>query len=176
VVASKLGAPVLRLFAGEVPEGYEDKWEEVAGWMIDCYKELIPLAEQCRVKLGIQNHGDMLQTAEQCLYIMNKLNSESVGIIVDTGSFITEDPYKDIAKVLPYAVNWQVKEYVDGYGGSVKTDYKRLVQLLKEGGFKGYLPVETLKVKGEFYDPFQRIGNMMTVLNEVLEEVYGEQL
>lgn len=175
VAASKLGAPVLRLFAGEIPKGYEDNWEEPAGWMIECYKELIPYAEQYSVKLGIQNHGDMLQTAEQCLYIINKLNSESVGIIVDTGSFTTEDPYQDIEALIPYAVNWQVKEYVDGYGGSIRTDYMRLIQILKDEGFKGYVPVETLKEKGDFYDPFQRVENMITRLDSAINIVYNQR-
>jgi len=172
VVASKLGAPVLRVFAGEIPKGYENKWEEVAGWMIDCYKELIPTAEQYGIKIGIQNHGDMLQTADQCLYVINKVNSKWAGLIVDTGNFTTKDPYKDIEMCVPYAVNWQVKEFVDGYGGSTRTDYKRLVTILKDAGFKGYLPVETLKVKGDAYDPFQRVSNMLTVLQETLNVVY----
>jgi sugar phosphate isomerase/epimerase len=173
VVASKLGAPVLRVFAGEIPKGYENKWEEAAQWMIDCYKQLIPFAEKYGIKIGVQNHGDMLQTAEQCLYIMKHVNSKWVGIIVDTGNFTTEDPYKDIAALIPYAVNWQVKEFTDGYGGKIKTDYKRLIKVLKDGGFKGYLPVETLKVKGEFYDPFQRVSNMLTVLDQTINEVYN---
>jgi sugar phosphate isomerase/epimerase len=174
VVASKLGAPVLRVFAGEIPKGYEDKWEEVAGWMIECYKELIPYAEKYGVKIGVQNHGDMLQTAEQCLYIIKHVNSKWIGIIVDTGNFTTEDPYKDIAALIPYAVNWQVKEFVDGYGGKVRTDYPRLIKILKDGGFKGYLPVETLKVKGDFYDPFQRVSNMIKVLSETINVVYTD--
>lgn len=76
VVASKLGAPVLRVFAGEIPKGYEDNWEEPAGWMIECYKELLPVAKQYGVKIGIQNHGDILQTAEQCLYVIKAFDSE----------------------------------------------------------------------------------------------------
>ena len=39
LVAEKLGAPVIRLFAGEIPKGYENKWDEVAVWMIECFKE-----------------------------------------------------------------------------------------------------------------------------------------
>ncbi len=174
VVASKLGAPVLRVFAGEIPEGYEDNWEEPAAWMIECYKELIPFAEQYNVKIGIQNHGDMLQTAEQCLYVLKAVDSEWAGIILDTGSFTTEDPYNDIAALVPFAVNWQVKEFTDGYGGSIKTDYKRLIQIIKDGGYKGFVPVETLKVKGDFYDPFQRVSNMMNALNENITAVYSE--
>lgn len=53
VVASKLGAPVIRLFAGEIPQGYEDQWEKVAGWMIDCYKECAVCGEKYGVKIGI---------------------------------------------------------------------------------------------------------------------------
>ena len=174
VVASKLGAPVIRVFAGAVPAGYEDNWEEPAGWMIACYKELLPYAEQYGVKIGIQNHGEMLQTAEQCLYVLERLDSEWAGIIVDTGNFLTEDPYGDIAAVVPYAVNWQVKEFTDGYGGSTRIDYEKFVRILKEGNYKGYLPVETLKVKGDFYDPFQRVGGMITELRAAMELVYAE--
>ena len=167
VVASKLGAPVIRVFAGAIPEGYEENWEEPASWMIDCYKELLPFAEQYGVKIGIQNHGDMLQTAEQCLYVLKALDSEWAGIILDTGSFTTEDPYKDIETMVPYAVNWQVKEFINAYGGKIRTDYGRLMKIIKEGGYKGYLPVETLKVRGEFYDPFQRVSHMMKELEEI---------
>ncbi len=173
VVASKLGAPVLRLFSGEIPKGYEDKWEEPAGWMIDCYKELLPYAEQYGVKIGIQNHGDMLQTADQCLYILDKLDSEWAGIIVDTGNFTSEDPYKDIEVLVPHAVNWQVKEFTDGYGGTQRTDYVRLIKILKKQGYTGYLPVETLKVRGEFYDPFQRVSVMQDSLEVAINQVYN---
>lgn len=175
VAASKLGAPVLRVFAGAIPKGYEDNWEEPAGWMIDCYKELLPIAEQYNVKIGIQNHGEMLQTAEQCLYVINKVNSKWAGIIVDTGNFTTEDPYKDIETLIPHAINWQVKEFTDGYGGTIRTDYKKLIKIIKDGGYKGYVPVETLKVRGDFYDPFQRVKNMITQLNAELDAIYATE-
>lgn len=169
VAASKMGAPVLRCFAGEIPEGYEDNWEEPAAWMVDCFKELLPLAARYNVKIGIQNHGDMLQTAGQCLYILEKLDSSRAGIIIDTGNFTTEDPYKDIEKLVPYAVNWQVKEFIDGYGGEIRTDYGKLIRIITEGGYKGFVPVETLKVRGEPYDPFRRVGQMLDELNAQLE-------
>jgi sugar phosphate isomerase/epimerase len=172
VAASKMGAPVLRLFSGDIPKGYEDKWEEVAGWMIACYKECLPVAEKYGVKLGIQNHGDMLQTAAQCKYVLDALKSSWVGLIVDTGNFKTEDPYKDIAAVVPYAVNWQIKESVFGIGSKIPTDYKRLVRIIKEGGYKGYLPVETLLVRGQPYDPFALVPDMIDQLNKAIREVY----
>jgi len=172
IVAEKLGAPVIRLFAGEIPKGYENKWDEVAGWMIECYKECAAYGEKYGVKIGIQNHGDMLQTAEQCIYVLEAVNSKWAGLIVDTGSFKTKDPYKDIAAVIPYAINWQVKESVFGIGSEVPTDYNRLVKIIKEGGYKGYLPIETLAVRGKTYDPFALVPAMLQELNSAINEVY----
>jgi sugar phosphate isomerase/epimerase len=170
VAASKMGAPVVRVFAGAIPEGVE--WEVAAGWMIECYKELATFGAQYGVKIGIQNHGDMLQTAEQCIYVLKKVDSEWVGLIVDTGNFKTEDPYKDITAVVPYAINWQVKESAFGLGSNIPIDYKRLVQIVKNGGYKGYFPVETLLVRGNQYDPFALVTGMLTELKNAIAEVY----
>lgn len=172
VAASKMGAPVVRVFAGEIPKGYEDKWNEVAGWMIACYKECAAFGEKYGVKIGIQNHGDMLRTAAQCIYVLKAVNSKWVGLIVDTGNFKTADPYKDIAEVVPYAINWQIKESVFGLGSDVPTDYKRLIQIIKDGGYKGYLPIETLWVRGKPYDPFALVPQMLNALNSAIELEY----
>jgi sugar phosphate isomerase/epimerase len=170
IVASKLGAPVIRLFAGAVPKGYENKWEEVAGWMIECYKECAAFGEKHGVIIGIQNHGDMLQTAEQCSYVMKKVNSKWAGIILDTGNFKVADPYADIAATIPYTVNWQVKESVLGNTSEVKTDYARLIRIIKESGYRGYLPVETLKLVGrpKPYDPFTLVPAMIKELRAAM--------
>ncbi len=172
VAASKMGAPIVRIFSGEIPKGYEDNWNEVARWVIDCIRECAAYGEKYGVKIGIQNHGDMLQTAEQCMYVLHGVDSKWVGLIVDIGSFKTADPYKDIAVVAPFAINWQVKESVFGLGSDIPTDYKRLIQIIKNGGYKGYLPVETLLVKGKTYDPFVLVPQMFNELNSAIDEVY----
>ncbi len=168
VAASKIGAPVIRLFAGEIPKGYEDKWDEVAGWMIDCYKECAVFGEKYGVKIGIQNHGDMLRTAEQCIKIINEIDSDWVGLIVDTGNFKTEDPYRDIEAVVPYAINWQVKESVFGLGSGIRVDCAKLINIIKDQGYKGYLPVETLFVPGKAYDPFFLVMELINELQAAL--------
>lgn len=172
VAASKMGAPIVRVFSGEIPKGFENNWKEVAGWVIDCIRECAAYGEKYGVKIGIQNHGDMLQTAEQCMYVLKGVDSKWTGLIVDVGSFKTADPYLDIAAVVPYAINWQVKESVFGLGSDVPTDYNRLVQIIKKGGYKGYLPVETLLVKGKPYDPFVLVPQMISELNRAINEVY----
>lgn len=174
-VAAKLGAPVLRLFSGEIPKGYENKWDEVAGWMIESYKECAAHGEKYGVKIGIQNHGDMLQTADQCLIVLKGVNSKWAGLIVDTGNFKTADPYVDIEAVVPYAVNWQVKESSFGIGSPIRTDSERLMRILKKKGYKGYLPIETLLVRGQPYDPFALATGLLDELSAARDKVYNKK-
>jgi sugar phosphate isomerase/epimerase len=174
LVAEKLGAPVIRLFAGEIPKGYENKWDEVAGWMIECYKECAAFGSQHGVIIGIQNHGDMLQTAEQCIKVVKAVDSKWAGLILDTGNFKVADPYADIEAVIPYTVNWQMKESVLGNTSEVKTDFTRLLKIIKKSGYRGYVPVETLKLVGKVkpYDPFVLVPQIMKELQAAKDGVF----
>lgn len=151
--AARMGAPVLRVFAGPVPAGYENRWDEVTAWMVEALRECVEYARRFGVLIGVQNHGDMLQTADQTLAVVRLVASDWFGVIVDTGSFLTDDPYADIARVVPHAVNWQVKESPFGKDSPVRTDLPRLLQIIRAGGYRGYLPIETLAATGRPYDP-----------------------
>ncbi|NDP28162.1 MAG: sugar phosphate isomerase/epimerase [Flavobacterium sp.] len=174
IVAEKMGAPVIRLFAGAIPVGYENKWDEVAGWMIECYKECAAFGAQHGVIIGIQNHGDMLQTADQCIKVAKAVNSKWAGIILDTGNFKVADPYADIEAVIPYTVNWQMKQSVLGNTSEVKTDFTRLMKIIKKSGYRGYIPVETLKLVGKVkpYDPFALVPSIMKELKIAMDEEF----
>lgn len=171
-VASKLGAPVIRTFAGPVPEGYEERWDEVAGWMIDCYKECAAYGAERGVLVGVQNHGDMLKTAEQVIRIVKAVDSPWFGVIVDTGYFQTPDPYVDIEAVMPYAVNFQVKESPFGAKSHIRIDLARLMKIIRTSGYKGYLPIETLSVKGRPYDPYTLVPSFLKEVREAIEKEY----
>ena len=172
IVAEKLGAPVLRLFAGEIPKGYENKWDEVAGWMIECYKECAAFGAQHGVIIGIRNHGDMLQTADQCIKVVKAVNSKWSGIILDTGNFKVKDPYTDIEAVIPYTTNWQVKESVFELGNPIKTDIPRLIKIIKKSGYRGYIPIETLAVKGVPYDPYKLVPALLKDLKTEMDKQF----
>jgi sugar phosphate isomerase/epimerase len=172
IVASKLGAPVLRLFAGEIPKGYENRWDEVAGWMIESYRECAEFGAQHGVIIGIQNHGDMLQTAEQCIKVVKAVNSKWAGLILDTGNFKVADPYLDIAAVIPYTVNWQVKESVFGINSGIPTDIPRLVKILKNSGYRGYIPIETLYEKDKVNNPYVLVPALLEKLQVALNNEF----
>lgn len=167
-VAAKLGAPVIRVFAGPEQEGHS--WDETAKWMVDSLRECAEYGREFGVLVGVQNHGDMLKTAEQTIRIVEMVDSDWFGVIVDTGYFITEDPYTDIAQVIPYAVNWQIKESPFGKASTIRTDLNRLMRIIRESGYRGYLPIETLSLKGRPYDPFTLVPEFLAEVRAALEQ------
>jgi sugar phosphate isomerase/epimerase len=167
-VAARMGAPVLRVFAGTPPAGHS--WDEVAQWMVADLKQCVEHGKKHGVLIGIQNHNDFLKTAEQTLKIVKMVDSEWFGVIVDTGYFLTADPYKDMAAVAPYAVNWQVKTHIGGKGATIKSDVKKIVRIARAAGYRGYLPIETLPVPGEVYDPRLRAREALKDLRAALQQ------
>ena len=88
---------------------------------------------------------------------------------MDTGYYKSDDPYKDIAAVAPFAVNWQVKESPVGAGSEVRTDLKRLLTLIRLAGYRGYLPIETLSAAGQAYDPFEVVPKFLAEVRQAVE-------
>src|ERR1035438_4721450 len=66
VVASKLGAPVIRVFSGrERPSGHT--FDQALAWMIPAFQECAEYGKQHGVILGLQQHNDFLKTADETI-------------------------------------------------------------------------------------------------------------
>ncbi len=152
VAASKIGAPVIRIFSGTLnPKEYD--WNTIAEWMVKDIRECVNFGKANGVIVAIQNHNDFLKTAEETIKIIEKVNSPWFGQILDIGSFRSPDPYAEIARCIPYAVNWQIKELMYINDKEIKTDLKKLFQIIKNSSYRGYLPIETLGPG----DPFVKV-------------------
>jgi sugar phosphate isomerase/epimerase len=162
--AEKLGAPVIRIFSGNQSlEGYTR--EQISEWMLKDIKECMEFGKKHGVVVAIQNHNDFIKTANHAIRILEAVNSEWFGLILDTGSYRTGDPYEEIGKTAPYAVNWQIKEKVFIRNEEVETDMEKLISIIVASGYKGYLPLETL---GEG-DPKIKVSQLLNKLNKALE-------
>jgi sugar phosphate isomerase/epimerase len=161
-VASKLGAPVIRVFSGHTrPEGYT--FDQALEWMIAAFQECAEYGKQHGVILGLQQHNDFLKTADETIRVINAVNSPWFGDILDVGSLRTNDPYQEIEKLVPYAVSWQIKEKV-GYGTKeVNTDLKQIKAIIDKVGYRGVLPFEALGTG----DPRERVAAFLQQIRQV---------
>jgi len=141
--ASKIGASVLRIFSGtQKNEGIPK--ERVTEWMLKDIQTCVDYGKQHGVIIGMQNHNDFIQTADQIISLVETINSPWFGIILDIGSYRINEPFGEIEKSIRHAVNWQVKEKMFINGMEIETDLDKLVNIIKASGYRGYLPIETL--------------------------------
>ncbi|MCU1330811.1 MAG: Xylose isomerase domain protein barrel [Bryobacterales bacterium] len=142
-VASKLGAPVIRVFSGRVrPEGHS--FEEAFQWMVTDFKECAAHGKQHGVIVAIQQHDDFLKTAAETIRLIDAVGSDWFGSILDVGSLRQGDPYAEIEKLVPYAVSWQIKEQVGRDGKDEPTDLAKIKAIIDRSGYRGYVPFEAL--------------------------------
>lgn len=177
-LAAKLGAPVLRVFAdtqmrAQTWESVSNgaKREEVEKWIADDIRACADHAAKYGVIIGVQNHGDFIKTADDLISLLKRVDSPWCGAIVDTGYFKAADPYAEIAKAAPYAVNWQIKQSPLGVEKEAEapTDLKRLCRIVRDSGYRGYLPIETLSPRGGGnYDPFQVVPKFLAEVRAAL--------
>ena len=70
------------------------------------------------------------------------MKSPWVGVNLDTGNFQTDDPYRDLALIAPYAINAQIKVEVKPNNKAEPTDLPRVVKILKDANYRGFLVLE----------------------------------
>jgi sugar phosphate isomerase/epimerase len=142
-VAAKLGAPVLRVFDGRA-EAKGLGREQMTEWVVEAFRSCAAHGERHGVVIVYQNHDELLKTAAEVLALRERVASPWFGLNVDVGSLRTGDPYEEIAQLAPFACTWQIKERLYRKGQEEKTDVRRVFAILRQAGYRGYAPIETL--------------------------------
>ncbi len=139
--AAVLGAPVIRIFSGNAQQG--QNVDEAHRLAVAGIEECCAAAGERGVMLALENHGGLTETADGMLKLVRDVQSPWFGVNLDTGNFRTADPYGDLAKLAPYAVNVQVKVVMQPSGGAkAPADYKKLAKLLADNAYRGYIVLE----------------------------------
>jgi len=164
IVAEKLGAPLVRIFAGTLSKE-SFSWDDRAKWIAEDIRECAEFGKKHGVMTALQNHNDFLKTSSEVEKMLNLVNSDWNGLLLDIGSYHSPDPYKDIAINARHAISWQLKEKVFVNDKQADTDYIKIIEIVRQCGYCGYLPLETL---GEG-DPAVKVEALFSKVRKVLE-------
>lgn len=134
--AADMGAPTIRIFAGDVQKGTTET--QARQWCIDAIRECCEYAGRNGVILALENHGGIVTTAEQLVSIVRAIDSEWFGVTWDSGNFRSADPYAELAMIAPYAVTAQIKTKIAGK----PADLPRIVRILSDINYRGWLALE----------------------------------
>jgi len=159
--AALMGAHSIRanLFGELDPE----KWHTIS---VASLKELAAYGKTKGVSILIENHGGWSSDGAKLAAVMKEVNMETAGTLPDFGNFCVKreggerwgapcveeyDVYKGMEELMPYAKGVSAKSYnFDENGNETKLDYPRIMQIVKDAGFKGYVGVE---YEGPLEDP-----------------------
>ncbi len=161
--AEKIGAPVIRVFAGPKLKDQSQR-QEVLNWMIEDLKECVEYGKSHGVMVAVQNHNDFILTPQHTKELIDGVGSDWFGLIMDTGGYRSGNPYQLISESIHFAVNWQIKEKIFVNDSEEDTDLKRLVEVIKASNYRGYLPIETLGPG----DPKPKILKLSAALDKAL--------
>jgi sugar phosphate isomerase/epimerase len=110
---------------------------------IECIKQSVEYAGKKGVILALENHGGITATPDQLLKLVKAVDSPWFGVNLDTGNFHTDDPYGDLAKLVPYAVNVQVKTEISRRGQKKEpADLAKFIEMLRKSRYSGYVVLE----------------------------------
>ncbi len=137
--ATEFGAPHIRFFAGTADDFAKDP--DNLKFALDALQRCVDYAGSRGVFVGVENHGNL--TADQMLQIVDGVESPWFGVNLDTGNFQSEDPYRDLERVAPFAINVQVKVMMmDADGNKYDADLARVSEILRSAHYKGFVVLE----------------------------------
>lgn len=159
-VAQTLGAPAVRAFGGrwgtspnfaefmaadgvEPPlPGYTE--DDGYAWTADAFRTCAHYAGRKGVTLVLENHWGFTGTAAGVLRILNDAPSPWLRVALDTGNFnFRPDQYAEMEAIAPHAAMVHAKWYTGGgIFYTADLDYPRIIRLLRDAGFQGYISLE----------------------------------
>lgn len=125
---------------------------------VDSLGRLGEMGEVMNLNIVVENHGSESSKGFWMADVMRQVNRSNVGTLPDFGNFCISHPwgttqgackdaydrYKGIAEMLPFAKGAvSAKSYdFDANGEQPVIDYERLLILVKNANFKGYIGIE----------------------------------
>ncbi len=136
----------------------EGSAEDIQKAAIDAIGRLAEYAAKENINVIVENHGGYTSNGEWMVGLMKGINRPNVGVLPDFNNFCIKreggqqwsgkcieeyDRYKGVAEMMPYAKGASAKTIdFDANGNCVETDYYKMLKIIKDSGFHGYLGIE----------------------------------
>ena len=120
---------------------------------VDGLTKLGTYAKTKNINVLVENHGGLSSNGALHAEVMKTTNMDNVGSLPDFGNFCIErsddgcanmyDKYKGVKELMPYAMAVSAKSNeFDAQGNDRGIDYVKMLQLVKDAGYTGYIGVE----------------------------------
>ncbi|MBC8405614.1 MAG: sugar phosphate isomerase/epimerase [Planctomycetes bacterium] len=124
------------------------EWDEAQKNAADGLRSLCEYADDYGVNVIVENHGGLSSNGAWLAGVMEMVDHPRVGTLPDFGNFRLGggkeyDRYQGVMELMPYAKAVSAKSHdFDATGNETHTDYKRMMNIVREAGYTGYVGIE----------------------------------
>ena len=114
----------------------------------DGLRRLVEFGDNIEINIIVENHGGLSSNGEWLSSVMKEVNHPRIGTLPDFGNFRIEndnwyDRYKGMEELMPYAKAVSAKSHeFDKNGDETGSDYYRMMDIVLENGYNGYVGIE----------------------------------
>lgn len=153
--------------------------EQVAAAAVDGLGRLSEYAATAGLNVIVENHGGYSSNGQWLTGVMKQVSMANCGTLPDFGNFCVEsgpdgcvkeyDRYQGVKELMEYAKAVSAKSHeFNESGDEVRTDYKRMLQIVKNAGYTGFIGIE--------YEGSQLSEDEGVRATKALLEKYGKEL
>lgn len=137
------GAKALGCKSIRVNAAGEGTPQEVQQAAIDGLSKLCEYAKQFDINIIVENHWGYSSNPDWLMTTLNSVKNDNIGTLPDFGNFDAELRYEGVRKMLPMAKGVSAKAFnFNDEGKETQIDYVKMMNLVKESGFNGYIGIE----------------------------------
>jgi len=155
---------------GDGEENSRAKADELRDRVAESCAKLADYAAQAGLEVVIENHGGLSSDAQWLASVMKAVDKPNFGTLPDFGNFdANQNRYDSVEALLPYAKAVSAKSQTfTEYGMVTDTDFFRMMRIVRDSGYKGWVGIESAPEKAE--DEYEAVRRTKNVLNWVREE------
>jgi L-ribulose-5-phosphate 3-epimerase len=135
----------------------------------DGLRSLCEIGDTYDLNVIVENHGGLSSHGAWLRGVMEMVDHPRVGTLPDFGNFhikrgddgLEYDRYLGTYELMPFAKGVSAKSHdFDENGNEKHTDYKRMLKIVRESGFKGYVGVE-FEGGGDSFEGIRATKNLL---------------
>lgn len=170
--AKELGCHSIRVNAASAGE-YEEQQKLAA----DGLRRLSEHAKNSKLNVIVENHGGLSSNGAWLAGVIEKVGMKNCGTLPDFGNFRVAkddmyDRYKGVKELMPFAKAVSAKSHdFDEKGNEIHTDYHKMMKIVMDAGYKGFVGIE---YEGGKIDEYAGIKATKKLLTKVRRKMAKE--
>lgn len=169
--ARTLGCHSVRVNAQSNPGLDIEEQQKLAA---DGLRRLCEFADPHGINVIVENHGGISSNGTWLAGVMEMVDHPRVGTLPDFGNFRIQndewyDRYQGVRELMPYAKAVSAKSHeFDASGNDTGTDYDRMLRIVLDAGYRGYVGIE---YEGDSLSEREGVRRTLDLLVRVREDL-----